>query len=87
MSLLCTLPAFRGKGVATQHLEGATELADKRKLPIWLDASPMSVKLYEKFGFKAVGEVKSDLSLGSKGVGSGIYVHTCMLREPREGVS
>lgn len=43
----------------------------------------MSVKLYQSFGFEPVGHVKSDPALESMGVEIGLYVHTCMLREPR----
>ena len=81
LCLISTLPGHRGRGMASQHLKWATQVADQRALPIWLDASPMSVSLYKRFGFFTVGEVTSDLSIGSKG--AGIYTHTCMLREPK----
>ncbi|KAG9248907.1 hypothetical protein BJ878DRAFT_485940 [Calycina marina] len=81
LSLLCTLPAHRGAGLASQRLAWATKLADNAKLHIWLEASPMSVSLYKRFDFVIVGEVESDLSIESS-TEDGTYVHTCMLREP-----
>ena len=78
LEVLCTLPEARGRGAAKMHLKWGEDLARKGGMPIWLDASPVGLGLYEKEGFTFVEEVVTDLTEWG---GEGSCVHTCMIKE------
>ncbi|KAK5994081.1 hypothetical protein PT974_07521 [Cladobotryum mycophilum] len=78
LRMMGTLPSHRGRGAGSLHLKWGTEVADREGLVCSVDSSPMSVSLYEKFGFKAVGTVVVDLTESS-----GTYTFTVMIREPQ----
>lgn len=53
-----TLPAFRGRGIATALLGKLVEEARSRGANhLWLGASEMGRPVYEKFGFQAADEL------------------------------
>jgi GNAT superfamily N-acetyltransferase len=78
--MMGTAPEYRKRGAGSMHLEWGTKVADQHSLVCWLEASPMSVSLYEKHGFKTVGTVTMELD---ERCGGGQYTHSCMAREPK----
>jgi GNAT superfamily N-acetyltransferase len=77
--MLGTHPAHQRRGAADLQLRWATEVADKKGVACWVEASPASVPLYEKHGFVFKGEVVCSLH---ESCGGGTYTYTSMLREP-----
>jgi len=57
LDYLCCLPEHQGKGAAGMLLRWGLDQADEKGLEAYLEATPMAVKYYEKFGFKVVGEL------------------------------
>lgn len=82
--MLGTEPSARRRGAGGLQLQWGLEIADRMSLVCWLDASPMSVSLYKKYGFVEVGTVAVELDAKC---GGGHYTHTCMMREPRRSQS
>jgi GNAT superfamily N-acetyltransferase len=53
-------PTKQGGGYGSLLLKHALQNADRDKLPAYLEAtSPGSRRLYERFGFKSLGEIQS----------------------------
>lgn len=75
-----TLPSYQRRGAASLQLSWAVGLADENGLACWVEASPMSVPLYKKFGFEVQDEVVCQLD---ESCGGGTYKYTCLMREPR----
>ncbi len=58
---LGVLPESQGKGTGSEMLSELTDLADKRKLSIYLETSnPRNLELYNRFGFSVYHEWNSD---------------------------
>ncbi|KAJ4391861.1 hypothetical protein N0V93_005481 [Gnomoniopsis smithogilvyi] len=53
-SLVCH-PDYRGLGAARALLQWGVELADKERIPAFLEASPHCYPLYKRFGFQDIG--------------------------------
>lgn len=53
--LLCTRPAFRRRGAATQLCRWGLSLAARQRVYTTVLASPMGKKLYEELGFELNG--------------------------------
>ena len=75
--MLGTLPSYQKRGAASLHLSWATKLADAKGLTCWVEASPMSVALYTKFGFEIQDTIMVQLDESS---GGGTQTSTCMMR-------
>lgn len=54
--MLVVHPSGRGRGVATKLIEAILEFCDSKGLDIWVDASAMAVKIYQKHQFIMVDE-------------------------------
>ena len=67
-------------------MQWAHDLADREGLVCWSDASPGGVAFYRARGYEAVDEVVTELGEWTGGVVGGRYVHTGMMRFPKEGV-
>jgi GNAT superfamily N-acetyltransferase len=78
--MMGTIPTYQRRGAGSLHLSWGVRIADREGLICWTEASPVSVPLYEKFGFKVVETVEMELH---ESCGGGKYTYTCMLREPR----
>jgi len=78
--MLGTLPSFQRQGAASFHLEWATNLADEKGLICWVEASPTSVSLYQKFEFEIKEKVVVHLD---ESCGGGTQTTSCMMREPK----
>jgi GNAT superfamily N-acetyltransferase len=56
-------PVHQGKGYGSALLAHAMQRCDRDRLPAYLESSsPVNVPLYERFGFKVVGEIQSGSS-------------------------
>lgn len=51
----------------------------------YLDASPLGINLYLKYGWRAVDEIRVDL--GEYGIEGGEEVSLCLIREPKRVVN
>ncbi|PMD54260.1 uncharacterized protein K444DRAFT_667850 [Hyaloscypha bicolor E] len=69
------------RGCASLHLSWTTELAEEKGLTCWVEASPMSVALYKKFGFEIQNTIVVQLD---ESCGGGTQTSSCMMREPRK---
>ena len=78
--MLGTVPAAQRRGAGALQVQWGVEFADKHGLPCWTEASPHSVRILQRFGFKPVKEIICEID---ERCGCGTYVYTCVLREPR----
>lgn len=62
LAQLVTHPAYFRRGAGSLLLEWGISLAEKEKIPITLFAGPMAIKLYRRFGFRTVVNVKVQCS-------------------------
>ena len=75
VNALAVLPRFQGRGVASGLLKSITEMADKERRPIWLQApeDPANVRgmlkagLFRRAGFTCAGELNLDLDSYTSG--------------------
>ncbi|KAI8826702.1 acyl-CoA N-acyltransferase [Fimicolochytrium jonesii] len=56
LKLICTHPKHQGLGAASPIIRWGLKQADEQGLPAYLEASPMAQPIYEKFGFRVVGQ-------------------------------
>lgn len=85
---LFTDPSHQRQGMGNALIEYGNRLADKAKLPIFLQASPYGYPIYAQHGFKTVQHLDVDLREWAPGAGSndrgyGNYRFRYMLRLPR----
>ncbi|KAI1136200.1 acyl-CoA N-acyltransferase [Hypoxylon sp. FL0543] len=81
LSLLCTSPAYFGKGAAKALMFPMLNLADAHGLKTYLEATPGGKPVYEKLGFKEVDELVFDLKKLT-GKFEDVYKLSIMVREP-----
>src|SRR5262245_21987857 len=56
-------PAHHGQGLGAMLMEDGLAMCDERSLISYLEAtSPRSVKFYERFGYKVLGEIQAGIS-------------------------
>ena len=85
---LFTEPTFQRRGMGTALVNYGNQMADKEKLPIFLQGSPFGYPIYEKHGFHTVQHLDVDLREWPKKKkkndrGYGNYRFRYMLRLPR----
>lgn len=80
LMMLGTVPSAQGQGAGALQVKWGVEFADKHGLPCWTEASPHSVGILQRFGFKPAGEIICQID---EKCGGGKYVYTCLLREPQ----
>ena len=51
-------PEFQGQGFGERMLRAITEYADDQGIPIYLETTEGNVRLYRKFGFQVMKEVR-----------------------------
>ena len=78
--MLGTLPEYRGQGAGAQHVQLGRELAEKYNMLCVVDASPSSVPLCTKLGFREEDIVTTDLSHWG---GEGTSTFRVMVYRPR----
>ncbi|POR35571.1 Uncharacterized protein TPAR_04246 [Tolypocladium paradoxum] len=80
LMMLGTVPSAQGQGAGSLQVKWGVEFADKHGLPCWTEASPHSVRILQRLGFKPKREIICQID---EKCGGGTYVYTCMLREPQ----
>lgn len=50
--MLATHPDYQGKGAGGMLVRWGCALADKDRVPVYLDASKAGIPLYQKYGFE-----------------------------------
>lgn len=79
LTTLVTHPDHRGRGSASMLLRWGIERADALRARIYVDATDVSVHLYEKYGWKVVDEIEIDLDASSEITST--YILKGMVRE------
>ncbi|KAI2611954.1 hypothetical protein GGR54DRAFT_616613 [Hypoxylon sp. NC1633] len=79
LSLICSDPAYHGRGIASALIKSVLAIADAEHLTAYLEALPLAAPLYRRLGFVGVDTLEFDLTrAGMKGTA----VQTIMIREP-----
>ncbi|KAF2096016.1 acyl-CoA N-acyltransferase [Rhizodiscina lignyota] len=76
LELLATHPSHQRKGAGGMLLNYVCKLADAKGDIAYLEASPVSVSTYQRYGFKEKDRVKMMIN-GEE------YVNQCMVRDPQ----
>ena len=80
LRMLATNPRYHRRGVGSLLLKHGLEKADSLGLPVYLDCSVGGKPLYERYGFKVIGDFPLNCSeYGGRSNGT----HWLMLREPQ----
>ena len=56
LEIIATLLEYRGRGLAGQMITWGIERADELGVQCYLDANPLGRPIYEKYGFRVVGD-------------------------------
>jgi GNAT superfamily N-acetyltransferase len=80
LAVLVTAPEFQGRGVGSLLCKDGLHVADRERLPAWLEASAKGRRLYQKLGFEDVEDIVIDLSDYG---GEGVNTTVCMVRNSR----
>ncbi|KAI0850505.1 hypothetical protein F5Y00DRAFT_260378 [Daldinia vernicosa] len=80
LSIVCTDPSHHGRGIAASLIRPVLALADKERIPAYLEALPLAVPLYRRLGFQPVDRLEYDLAKAGR---QGKAVLTIMVREPQ----
>ena len=83
LSLLGTHPNHERRGAAGMLIRWAFERADAEGLPCYVDSSRTGHALYERCGFRDVGEMSVDLDKYEGGKGLGVQKWKAMVRDSR----
>ncbi|KAI1807605.1 hypothetical protein F4811DRAFT_445604 [Daldinia bambusicola] len=81
LSIICTDPAYHGRGIAAALIRPVLALADEERIPAYLEALPLAVPLYQRLGFQPVDRLEYDLAKAGR---DGKAVLTIMVREPQQ---
>ncbi|RYP71465.1 hypothetical protein DL771_004832 [Monosporascus sp. 5C6A] len=67
LSLLCTEPAYHGRGIGAALVKQVLEIADAEGVEAFLDALPLARPLYERMGFAVVDRIEFPLARARTG--------------------
>ena len=81
LNMLMTHPEHQRRGAGKMLVQQGTDLADKGRLPCYLEGSPQGHRLYLDMGFEDLETVDMD---GSKFGSEGIHLHYVMVRPAKE---
>jgi predicted acetyltransferase len=73
---LSTSLSYRKQGAASLLLEHFTKIADEKRLPAYVEATPAAVGIYRKYGFEQVDILRLELDRWKQGA----YYNLCMIR-------
>ncbi|MCJ1475950.1 hypothetical protein MMC13_004614 [Lambiella insularis] len=59
--VLVTVPEWHRRGVGRKLLQRYLDLVDEKGWDSWIDASPVGMRLYQKFGWEEMGRTSVDL--------------------------
>ena len=57
LEIVATIPEYQGRGAAGQLIRWGIARADELGLPCYLEANDVGRPMYERFGFRVVGEL------------------------------
>ncbi|KAI1405322.1 hypothetical protein F4819DRAFT_482839 [Hypoxylon fuscum] len=80
LSIICTDPAYHGRGVGSGLIQSVLDVADAEGITTYLEALPLAVPLYRRHGFVPVDRLEYDLTKAGM---EGTAVLTIMVREPK----
>ncbi|KAL8681927.1 MAG: hypothetical protein Q9186_002013 [Xanthomendoza sp. 1 TL-2023] len=84
LHLLIVSPPYQRKGLGTILIREGLTAADRDNAKTYIEASPMGLGLYKKFGWKQVDDVIIDMRPHG---GSGMASEKCLMREPGAGMA
>jgi GNAT superfamily N-acetyltransferase len=64
LNILATDPAYMRRGAGAALVAWGLAIADKEKVPVWLESSPFGWPLYQRLGFEVVDT--QDLDIGGR---------------------
>ena len=84
VKFVAILPTHQGQGGGSKLVRFLLEMVDHALARVYLEATPQGKPIYEKYGWKEVDRVVSEVPIED-----GVYQHitTCMMREPRGPVT
>lgn len=82
LDIIHTHPSHQGRGAATKLLKWGTNLADRTRIPCYVESSPAGYPLFQKNDFEDVTDIEIDLSRYRDGYGTYKYRHVVMTRRP-----
>lgn len=83
---MVTRPSQRGRGAAGMLIEWGVKKAEENGVPAYLEAAKLAMPLYEKFGFRQVGELIS-MDLRGHGVDLDFVIAKMAILPNAEGVN
>ncbi|KAJ3491085.1 hypothetical protein NLG97_g5659 [Lecanicillium saksenae] len=73
-----TIPKYQGSGAGSIHMKWAAQVADEKRIPIYIEAAQEAVQFYMRHGYEVVKTVEVDM-----GAGDPIpYSMSAMTRQP-----
>ncbi|KAL8920506.1 MAG: hypothetical protein Q9208_006256 [Pyrenodesmia sp. 3 TL-2023] len=82
LHLLIVLPPHQRKGLGTMLIREGLAAADRDNARTYIEASPMGLGLYRKFGWKEIDDIVIDMRPHG---GTGMASEKCLMREPGAG--
>ncbi|KAL8752177.1 MAG: hypothetical protein Q9184_005816 [Pyrenodesmia sp. 2 TL-2023] len=82
LHLLIVLPSYQRKGLGTMLIREGLAAADIDNARTYIEASPMGLGLYQKFGWKEIDDIIIDMRPHG---GTGLASEKCLMREPGAG--
>ncbi|KAL9629199.1 MAG: hypothetical protein Q9204_005410 [Flavoplaca sp. TL-2023a] len=83
LHLLIVLPSYQRQGLGTMLIREGLAAADRDNARTYIEASPMGLGLYKKFGWKEIDDIVIDMRPHG---GTGIASEKCLMREPGAGI-
>ncbi|KAI1383140.1 acyl-CoA N-acyltransferase [Hypoxylon trugodes] len=80
LSVICTDPAYHGRGIGAALANSVLTIADTEKVSAYLEALPLAVPLYRRLGFEPVDHLEFDITRAGM---EGTALLTIMVREPK----
>ncbi|KAL8807160.1 MAG: hypothetical protein Q9182_000842 [Xanthomendoza sp. 2 TL-2023] len=84
LHLLVVSPPYQRKGLGTMLIREGLMAADRDHAKTYIEASPMGLGLYKKFGWKEVDDIIIDMRPHG---GAGMASEKCLMREPGAGMA
>ncbi|KAI4254295.1 MAG: hypothetical protein L6R42_007256, partial [Xanthoria sp. 1 TBL-2021] len=82
LHLLIVLPPYQRKGLGTMLIREGLGAADRDNARTYIEASPMGLGLYKKFGWREIDDIVIDMRPHG---GTGMASEKCLMREPGAG--
>ncbi|KAI1214120.1 acyl-CoA N-acyltransferase [Annulohypoxylon truncatum] len=80
LSIICTDPSYHGRGIGAALIQSVLAVADAEQVPVYLEAMPLALPLYQRHGFAQVDTLEFD---GGKDGNEQKPTLAIMVREPK----